>query len=65
MADFSPELLRKVEELWRRYPERKAALLPQNGHADQAYYEKHIAIVDEQLALAGLRLAAVLNAILK
>lgn len=43
----------------------KAALLPQNGHADQAYYEKHIAIVDEQLALAGLRLAAVLNAILK
>lgn len=28
MAEFSPELRRKIEELWRRYPERKAALLP-------------------------------------
>ena len=25
---FSPELVARVEELWKRYPERKAALLP-------------------------------------
>lgn len=28
MADFSPELLERVKDLWRRYPEKKAALLP-------------------------------------
>jgi NADH-quinone oxidoreductase subunit E len=28
MADFSPELVSKVQDLWKRYPERKAALLP-------------------------------------
>jgi len=28
MADFSPELLARVQDLWKRYPERKAALLP-------------------------------------
>jgi NADH-quinone oxidoreductase subunit E len=27
-APFSPELLAKVEELWTRYPHRKAALIP-------------------------------------
>lgn len=25
---FSPELIARVEELWKRYPERKAALIP-------------------------------------
>jgi NADH-quinone oxidoreductase subunit E len=28
MADFSPELLRTIKDLWKRYPEKKAALLP-------------------------------------
>jgi NADH-quinone oxidoreductase subunit E len=28
MADFTPELVAKVKELWKRYPEKKAALLP-------------------------------------
>jgi NADH-quinone oxidoreductase subunit E len=28
MADFSPELVKKVKDLWKRYPEKKAALLP-------------------------------------
>lgn len=39
----------------------RAALLPARGDADDAYYRKHIAKVDERLALGGLRLAAVLN----
>ena len=41
-----------------------AALLPPHGVADEAYYRAHIAAVDERLALGGLRLAALLNAIL-
>jgi len=28
MAAFSSELLAAIEELWRRYPEKKAALIP-------------------------------------
>ena len=28
MAEFSPELVAKVQDLWKRYPETKAALLP-------------------------------------
>ncbi len=28
MAEFSPQLLKEVRKLWKRYPERKAALLP-------------------------------------
>jgi NADH-quinone oxidoreductase E subunit len=28
MADFSPDLVARVRELWRRYPHRQAALLP-------------------------------------
>ena len=39
----------------------RAALLPQAGNADEAYYRANIAIVDERLALAGLRLADLLN----
>ena len=41
----------------------RPAVLPQNGEVDEAYYQKHISVIDERLALAGLRLAAVLNAI--
>lgn len=39
----------------------RAALLPQKGSADEAYYRAHIGEVDERLALAGVRLAALLN----
>ncbi len=28
MAEFSPQLLKEVRKLWKRYPEKKAALLP-------------------------------------
>ena len=27
-SSFPPELVERIEELWKRYPERKAALLP-------------------------------------
>lgn len=41
-----------------------AALLPAYGNADEAYYQKQITVVDERLALAGLRLAKLLNDVL-
>jgi hypothetical protein len=41
----------------------RPALLPQQGNVDDAYYQTHIPVIDERLALAGLRLAAVLNGI--
>ncbi len=42
----------------------KAALLPAKGRVDEAYYRAQIAVVDERLAIGGLRLAAMLNEIL-
>jgi hypothetical protein len=39
----------------------KAALLPSGGSVDEAYYRARIPVVDERLALGGLRLAAWLN----
>ncbi len=42
----------------------KAALVKNNTDIDVAYYRKHIGTVDERLALAGVRLAAVLNRVL-
>lgn len=39
----------------------KAALVPNDTNIDEAYYQKHIGVIDERLALAGVRLAAVLN----
>ena len=42
----------------------KAALLPEHGSVDEAYYRAHIAVVDQRLALAGVRLAAALNDVL-
>ena len=39
----------------------KAALLPPHGVVDEAYYRKELPVIDERLALAGLRLAATLN----
>jgi hypothetical protein len=41
----------------------KAALLPQRANVDEAYYRAQIPVVDKRLALAGVRLAAVLNAV--
>ena len=38
-----------------------AALLPQGGQVDEAYYRAQIPVVDQRLALGGVRLAAVLN----
>ena len=42
----------------------KAALLPQQGIVDEKYFQAQIAVVDERLALAGVRLAALVNATL-
>lgn len=39
----------------------KTALVPNGTNIDEAYYRKHIGVIDERLALAGVRLAAVLN----
>jgi S1/P1 nuclease len=39
----------------------KAALLPQHANVDEAYYRAQIPIIEERLALAGLRLASLLN----
>ena len=40
----------------------RAALLPPHGLVDDAYYRAQLPAIDERLALAGLRLAALLNA---
>ncbi len=42
----------------------KAALLASHGIVDEAYSRAQIPVVEQQLALAGLRLAALLNAVL-
>jgi len=39
----------------------KVALVANGTNIDEAYYQKHIAAIDERLALGGVRLAAVLN----
>jgi hypothetical protein len=39
----------------------KTALVANGTNIDEAYYQKHIAVIDERLALGGVRLAAVLN----
>jgi nuclease S1 len=41
-----------------------AALLPAHGNADETYYRAQIPVVERRLALAGVRLAAVLNEVL-
>lgn len=47
-----------ANESWRF---AKQAWLSDGGSVDEAYYKANIGIVDERLALAGLRLAALLN----
>jgi hypothetical protein len=39
----------------------QVALLPDGAQVGEGYYQKEIIVVDERLALAGLRLAAILN----
>jgi len=39
----------------------KAALVRNDTNIDEAYYQRHIGVIDERLALGGVRLAAVLN----
>jgi nuclease S1 len=41
----------------------RAALLPPHADVDDAYYKAQIPVIDERLALAGLRLASLLNTI--
>jgi len=50
-ADWANESLRLARQVW----------VKEGGSVDEAYYRANIGIVDERLALAGLRLAAVLN----
>jgi hypothetical protein len=38
-----------------------AALLPAHANVDEAYYQTQIQVIDERLALAGLRLAVLVN----
>jgi hypothetical protein len=38
-----------------------AAWVDDGGKVDQVYFDKEIKVVDQRLALAGLRLAALLN----
>jgi hypothetical protein len=43
----------------------KDALVTNDTNIDEGYYRRHITVIDERLALAGVRLAAELNGILK
>jgi hypothetical protein len=43
----------------------KEALVKPDTNIDEGYYRRHITVVDERLALGGVRLAAVLNRILR
>jgi nuclease S1 len=43
----------------------KAALVRPDTNIDEAYYRRHITVVDQRLALGGVRLAAELNRILR
>ena len=43
----------------------KDALVKPDTNIDERYYRRHIAVIDERLALGGVRLAAELNRILK
>lgn len=47
-----------AEQSWRL---AKEALVTPGANIDEAYYQRHIAAIDERIALAGVRLAAVLN----
>lgn len=72
--EYVDELARQIGSNWDRvatgslaewamesHELAKTALLPEQGVVDDAYYRAQIANVDKRLALAGVRLAAVLN----
>ncbi len=42
-----------------------AVIVPKGADIDDAYYQRNIVVIDRQLELAGLRLAAVLNDVFK
>jgi hypothetical protein len=50
-----------AEQSWRL---AKEALVTPNTNIDEGYYRRYITVIDERLALAGVRLAAVLNRVL-
>lgn len=52
--DWANESYRWAQKAW----------LNEGGSVDEAYYQANIGIVDERLALAGLRLASLLNEVL-
>ena len=47
-----------AEQSWRL---AKEALVTANTDIEEGYYRRHIPVIDERMALAGVRLAAVLN----
>jgi len=51
-----------ADQSWRL---GKEALVAPGTNIDEGYYRRHIGVVDERLALGGVRLAAVLNRALK
>lgn len=50
-----------AEQSWRL---AKEALVTPNTDIEEGYYRRHIAVIDERMALGGVRLAAVLNRVL-
>lgn len=50
-----------AEQSWRL---AKEALVTPDTNIDERYYRRHIGVIDERMALGGVRLAAVLNRIL-
>jgi hypothetical protein len=51
-----------AEQSWKL---AKEALVTPGTNIDDAYFTRHIRVIDERLALGGVRLAAVLNRVLK
>jgi len=47
-----------AEQSWRAARE---ALVTSGANIEEGYYRRHISVIDERMALAGVRLAAVLN----
>ena len=47
-----------AEQSWRL---AKEALVAAGTNIDEGYFRRHIAVIDDRLALGGVRLAAVLN----
>lgn len=50
-----------AEQSWRL---AKEALVRPDTNVDEGYYRRHIGVIDERIALGGVRLAAVLNRVL-